>query len=66
MTERIIATIDILGKVQLDAEGFIGNTCEAATKQLQAVLAGKEESNTYKPEYYAANESVEGNVDTRL
>lgn len=44
--------ISKLGDIKIDAEGFVGESCENATKAVELALAGKQESKDHKPEYY--------------
>lgn len=50
---KIKITIDPMGNPKVEAEGFVGTSCEAATAAIESALAGKATGadRTYKPEY---------------
>lgn len=52
---RVVVAVSPLGTVKIDAQGFVGNSCENATKAFEEVFAGNT-SRDYKPEYYEADE----------
>ena len=53
MAQKITMTITPGGRVEVDAEGFEGCSCEEATEAVHLVLGGRGKTD-YKPEYYAA------------
>ncbi len=46
------------GEVKIEAEGFAGTSCEAATAPYEKAL-GTPGDREEKPEYYAANETTQ-------
>ena len=40
------------GTVKIEAIGYKGNACEAATKEIEAILGGQIKSKVRKPEFY--------------
>jgi hypothetical protein len=42
------------GKVEIEGEGFKGQTCDAAIGRFLKALGGPVEEQNYKPEYYEA------------
>lgn len=51
--KRVNVKIDALGRVQVEAEGFNGESCAAATKPIeQALAAGAPMQREYKPEWH--------------
>lgn len=56
MTQRkIVIEVSPTGETKIDAQGFAGNSCSTATRDLELVLAGGGGSveDRKKPEYYA-------------
>ena len=51
MGKEVRISFDIFGNSKVDALGFVGSSCEAATKQYLQVLASSEKKDTKKPEY---------------
>jgi hypothetical protein len=49
---EIRITIDKIGKVKMDAEGFTGEACRDATGSFEQALAGVEVQRDLKSEYY--------------
>lgn len=51
--QKVHVTIDPTGKVTIEAVGFTGGSCEAATASLEAALSGGAEGmeRTFKPEW---------------
>ncbi len=51
--QQIVVDISPAGNVTLDAQGFAGNQCEAATQHIEVVLGGglqrKRKDDFYKP-----------------
>jgi hypothetical protein len=55
MSNKIKVTVDQLGNPKIEAEGFVGSSCEAATAPIEAALAGKGGiTRDLKHEYYEA------------
>lgn len=50
MSRRILVRISATGDTTVEAEGFKGNGCEAATKAIENAL-GKRRERTHKPEF---------------
>ena len=56
--KKIIVKIATDGSVDIDAQGFKGNSCTLATKELETLLVGSPLDNNDrkpKPDFYAAN-----------
>lgn len=51
MSRRILVRVSPQGEIQVEAEGFAGNGCEAATRAIEEAL-GRKTSSQRKPEYY--------------
>jgi len=51
MNRRIHVRISPIGEILVEAHGFQGNGCEAATKAIEEAL-GKPRARTRKPEYW--------------
>ena len=51
MSRRIHVRVSPIGDIQVEAEGFNGSGCEAATKAIEAAL-GSELKRVRKPHYY--------------
>ena len=51
MSRRILVRITCSGEITVEAKGFKGNGCEAATKAIEDAL-GKSGTRTRKPEYW--------------
>lgn len=52
--QKIRITIDPVGNKKVEAEGFVGTSCEAATAHIEQALAGGKPNmgdREYKPEY---------------
>ena len=59
-TKKIIVTIDQLGTPTIEADGFNGVGCEAATSLLEAKLSGGEvATRDYKTEFNNASDEVQ-------
>lgn len=55
--KRIKIKIDPMGNPKIEAEGFLGEDCTAATSGLEAALSGTNATDrTLKPEYYVEGE----------
>ena len=50
MSRRILVRVSPAGAITVEAEGFQGNGCEAATKAIEDAL-GKATTRVRKPEY---------------
>lgn len=51
MSRKILVRINPSGDITVEAEGFHGKGCEAATKAIEKAL-GKISSRTRKPDYW--------------
>ena len=51
MSRRILVRVTPSGEITVEAEGFKGNGCEAATKAIEEAL-GKTRERTRKPDYW--------------
>ena len=49
--EQIIVDIDVIGRVNIDAQGFTGKSCTEATEQIEIALGGVQ-ARKEKPEYH--------------
>lgn len=49
--EKIVITVNKIGEVQVDAQGFQDNGCEAATKHIEIALGGAKKRDE-KPEFH--------------
>jgi hypothetical protein len=58
--EQKITFIIAHGKVKIEAHGFIGPACEAATKAFEAALGGEVSDKTKKPEYHQFTSESQG------
>ncbi len=56
MSRKIHVRISPAGEITVEAEGFHGKGCEAATKAIEDAL-GKPGSRTRKPEYWRQENS---------
>lgn len=54
MSKRIHVRVSPIGEITVEAEGFHGNGCEAATKAIEDAL-GKTKARTRKPDFWRAN-----------
>lgn len=54
--KRIEVTISPKGETKIEAFGYVGDSCRAATKQLESSL-GTCSSKSLKPEFYQSTES---------
>lgn len=50
MSRRILVRVSPTGETTVEAEGFSGNGCEAATKAIEQAL-GSVRDRTHKPEF---------------
>ena len=53
MGQQIVVTISPEGEAKIEASGFVGATCTAATKPLEEAL-GVSAGRQLKPEYHLA------------
>jgi len=51
MSRRILVKVSPTGEITVEAEGFKGNGCEAATKAIEDAL-GKPGQRTRKPDFW--------------
>lgn len=51
MSKRIRVRVSPIGEITVEAEGFHGNGCEAATKAIEEAL-GKTKARTRKPDFW--------------
>ena len=51
MSRRILVRVSQSGEITVEAEGFKGNGCEAATKAIEAAL-GKSHGRTRKADFW--------------
>jgi len=54
MNRRIHVRVTATGEITVEAEGFQGKGCEAATKAIEEAL-GKPRARTRKPDYWRQN-----------
>ena len=54
MSRRIHVRVSPLGEITVDADGFQGKGCEAATKAIEDAL-GKPSARTRKPDFWRQN-----------
>ena len=57
MSRKIHVRIDQLGVPTIEAEGFAGVGCEAATRPIESALTNGEISREVKGEYYATEDN---------
>ncbi|WP_367872496.1 DUF2997 domain-containing protein [Luteolibacter sp. Populi] len=58
MSRRILVRVSPSGDIQVEAEGFQGKGCEAATQAIERAL-GKRTERTLKPEHRQGNVSIQ-------
>jgi hypothetical protein len=51
MSRRILVHVSPIGEISVEAEGFQGKGCEAATKAIEDAL-GKPRERTRKPDFW--------------
>ena len=56
MSKRIHVRVSPIGEITVEAEGFHGNGCEAATKAIEDAL-GKTKARTRKPDFWRQSSS---------
>jgi len=54
VSRRILVRISTSGEILVEAEGFQGKGCEAATKAIEEAL-GKPRARTRKPDFWRQN-----------
>jgi hypothetical protein len=57
VSRRIHVRISPIGDISVEAEGFKGNGCEAATKAIEEAL-GKPRERTRKPDFWRQSQST--------
>jgi len=63
---KINITVSSVGEVDIDAECFIGSSCEEKTKPIEDALmrlGGTETAREKKPEYYASDSNIRSVTD---
>jgi hypothetical protein len=55
MSRRILVRVSPFGEIIVEAEGFQGKGCEAATKAIEDAL-GKPRARTRKPDFWRQNQ----------
>ena len=58
MSRRIVVRVSPTGDIQVEAEGYQGKGCEAATQAIEQAL-GKRTGRTLKPEHRHGGVSVQ-------
>ncbi len=58
MSRRILVRVSSFGEITVEAEGFQGKGCEAATQAIEEAL-GKRDRRTFKPEHRQASVSTQ-------
>ena len=58
MSRRILVRVSPLGEIQVEAEGFQGKGCEAATEAIEQAL-GKRTGHALKPEHRQRDANVQ-------
>ena len=58
MSRRILVRVSATGDITVEAEGFQGKGCEAATKAIEDAL-GKTRTRTRKPDFWRQAQSQE-------
>ena len=56
MSRRILVKVSPVGEITVEAEGFQGKGCEAATKAIEDAL-GKPRQRTRKPDFWRQSNS---------
>lgn len=61
MERKIKVTIDPLGIPKIEAEGFLGGSCEEATLPIEKALQGGDGNveRVFKPDYYAVEDTTQ-------
>lgn len=62
--KKIVITVNKLGDTKIDAVGFVGNECLAATQSVEQALAGTVGERNLKPEFDQPAET--GNIEQDL
>ncbi len=55
---KVNITVDAIGGIKFDAEGFNGQGCLEATKVFENVFAGKQGPRNIKGEFYLPDDKV--------
>lgn len=58
MSKRILVRIGTSGEITVEAEGFKGKGCEAATKAIEEAL-GKTRARTRKPDFWRQSQRAD-------
>lgn len=58
MSKRILVRIGTSGEITVEAAGFKGNGCEAATKAIEEAL-GKTGTHTRKPDFWRQSQRTD-------
>jgi hypothetical protein len=58
VSRRILVRVSPTGEIQVEAEGFQGKGCEAATEAIEQAL-GKKVQRTLKPEHRQGGVSIQ-------
>lgn len=55
--KKVVVHIDSDGSTTIDAQGFTGNSCTLATRELEVALTngGQVDSDSKKPDFYASH-----------
>lgn len=62
--KQVVVEIATDGSTTVDSQGFKGNTCTIATRELELALAGGGDiSDKKKPDYYAQNPQTNRQVN---
>ena len=56
MSRRILVRVSAIGEITVEADGFQGKGCEAATKAIQHAL-GKPREHTRKPDFWRQSQT---------
>jgi hypothetical protein len=67
MTDRKIKVkIDPAGRPTIEAEGFTGSSCTAATKPIEDAFRGGDFDRNYRPEYHQVDHSAENTMGLEM
>ena len=60
---KIIVTVDRTGNAKVEAEGYVGNACDIATRSYELVLTGggSKTDRQDKPEFFATHTEFDQN-----
>lgn len=59
---QVKITISGIGKTSIDAQGYVGNACDVATKPFEDAIAGSDGIRVNKQEYQQTEIDVEQEV----